>query len=525
MKKYFSLTLILQLIAGILFGFASSGENPLFCAIAVMFVGFSLVFTLKKSKSPAIDYFIFGLSFYATSQYWIADTINFFGGFPLLISYLLLALYVLLSSLQFVFCVWIFKNLKLPLLVRTRIAFPLSWFMADFLFPKMFPWSLIHPLISFKYFSILASTFGCGILTLIFLWLMNLGLTLLTNKEGRKSAALIFICLLISLSYLSFNLVNQTDQALQNSAKIKVALVQANIDAKDIINSGLLTNNLNLYKSLSRDALLDNSNKIELLVWPESSANFWTPANIENIENTKYDPFAERVVPHVYGGLSFAEKLGSNFVSTEDKYAKYNTAFVVDAQGKVLGKYHKQILMPFGEYLPFAKTFPILKNLSPETGDLDQGELIEPILIAVNDKKFRLGILICYEDLVSGLFATNALNGANILVNLTNDAWYGDSPAAVQHNLLASWGAIESSRFLLRATNTGLTAIINPFGEMSEKLPRLEQGVLLGEVSILEGQTFYVKYGRIFTWSILGAVVSILLYTITILRGSDVSKK
>jgi len=123
-----------------------------------------------------------------------------------------------------------------------------------------------------------------------------------------------------------------------------------------------------------------------------------------------------------------------------------------------------------------------------------------------------LAPLICYEDLMPWLSRRFvAASHANLLVNLTNDGWFGNTVAPWQHARLAQWRAIETRRSLVRATNTGVTTIINPRGEMLETLPVFSTGVLTAKVPLMRGKTFYVQFGDWFTWIVTAASLSIVI--------------
>jgi apolipoprotein N-acyltransferase len=205
----------------------------------------------------------------------------------------------------------------------------------------------------------------------------------------------------------------------------------------------------------------------------------------------------------IFGARSFIGKPDSPDMKA------FNSALLIDADGRVHGRYHKQVLLAFGEYIPFA---PILSKVpgmpavgegfsrgaGPVTLDLPGGIKVAP--------------LICYEDIMPELARRFVKEkGANLLVNLTNDAWFGNTVAPWQHARLAQWRAIETRRSLVRVTNTGLTTIINPKGQMLDTLPLFASGVLAAKVEIMEGETLYVRYGDWFAWTMVAGSILILL--------------
>ena len=164
----------------------------------------------------------------------------------------------------------------------------------------------------------------------------------------------------------------------------------------------------------------------------------------------------------IFGAKSFRGKPG-----TAD-FKVFNTAFFADATGRVLGRYHKQVLLAFGEYLPFSKVLALLPAM-PLADGFTAGS--GPVAFHMPGG-IRIGPLICYEDLMPDLSRKFVKETrANILVNLTNDAWYGKSVGPWQHARLAQSRAIETRRSLLRVTNTGVTSLVDARGEMVQSLP------------------------------------------------------
>jgi len=440
----------------------------------------------------------------------LPDTLKFFGGFPYLVAVVLFAFYAVLSSVQFLLVGWLTLKLRTRFPIYLGLSFPLAWFTLEFLFPRLFPWGFAHPLIELTRFSLLASYFGVTPLSFIVLWCAELCFQLSrANRRERRiliGASSLLIAVLAGLSQLRME---RLRAELSAAPSLQVALVQGNLAAKQKGDIRYLSANLERYRELSTDAIGKGA---ELLVWPESVMNVWTPETSENVSGTKYDPFPTSEVPLLYGGLSFRARpldelrqLPRNLDPDEAealRYLKFNTAFVRSHDGQILGLYHKRVLMPFGEYLPLAETFPIIRKISPQSGDFSSGDKTEPISVpfkigaaANSPSSFKLGLLICYEDLLSELSREISSQGANLLINITNDAWYGETAAPYQHHLLASWRAIETGRYLLRSTNTGLTAIVDPWGRTRSELAIFTEGVLNEKIQLLSETTSYALRG------------------------------
>jgi len=183
-----------------------------------------------------------------------------------------------------------------------------------------------------------------------------------------------------------------------------------------------------------------------------------------------------------------------------------NSAVVVDPQGREILQYDKMHLVPFGEYVP-AWAFPsMIGRITSEAGDFVPGSSYR----VAPTPDGAVGIFICYEDIFPQLVRRLTLAGAQVLVNISNDAWFGDSAAAFQELEMARLRAIENRRYLLRATNDGITASIDPYGRVEKQIARHQTAVLHAYFGYWRGQSFYTRHGDVFAWlctALAGAIV------------------
>jgi apolipoprotein N-acyltransferase len=302
-----------------------------------------------------------------------------------------------------------------------------------------------------------------------------------------RNLATLGLVLLLSLLYGIFAL-KSIDARLQSAPKLSLAAVQGSIDIQYKWNTAFMETNLKSYLDLTEKA-----DGARLIIWPESAVEDWIPESQEKLPprlTPRMQPAASYLI---FGARSFRGN------PTSPDVQAFNSAFLIDKEGKVLSIYHKQVLLAFGEYIPFSRYLSFLPGLAfvgqgftpgagPNTLDIDGSVKIAP--------------LICYEDLMPRLtreFVTE--RGANLLVNLTNDAWFGNTVAPWQHARLALWRAIETRRTLVRVTNTGVTTVIDARGEQLDHLPLFSSGVLKASVPLLEHQTLYVRFGDWFAWA------------------------
>jgi apolipoprotein N-acyltransferase len=523
------LSFVLSAVLLALASFLPETAWSLLCALGF---AVALAFGAKRSQTLLRDFYLTGLLFSALSFYWLPSTLSLFGGFGYLVALSLFLLFCLVSALQFVVCAWLYKQLRKSPLESYCLALPLSWLVSEVVCPRLFPWALGHLLVAWTTIAGLAEYVGVFPLSALAVWWAEFVLSVVLSWRVKKHCFLKMQAAVVLLTFVLFVIgslrVQSVKQELKTAPTVKAALVQGNVSVEQKGDIRLLNVNVARYGELSEEATAKGA---EVLFWPESVLNIWTPEKLENVRDTKFDPFPQASVPLMYGGLSFRRQpksKNSEFDSekaADDDQVKvepeeilgFNTAFGIDETGRVLGRYHKRVLMPFGEYLPFESVFPWLRKISPYSGDLTPGDKKAPLVFNIKGseaasppKEVAAAGLICYEDLVPRLSSEASLLGANVLVNLTNDAWYGNTSAPYQHHLLAQWRAIETRRFLLRVTNTGYTAVVNPFGRTVQGLPLFTEGYLLADFSLLKGRTLYALIGDKPVWLVVLAVLAYL---------------
>lgn len=273
-------------------------------------------------------------------------------------------------------------------------------------------------------------------------------------------------------------------------------------------NMGLMAKRQNPGEGLRRHRTMTSELRdkgVDLVVWSETSAT--APAREDLAMKTSFyrDRFAASLgVPTIFGAVLYRVD--------PDRERWFNTALSTDIKGDVKGRYDKQYLLAFGEYLPFGDTFPILYEWSPHSGRFSAGTSLEPVPVDVNGAEHAVSVLICYEDILPG-FTNRMVAHADpeLLVNMTNDAWFGDTTEPWQHLALAKFRAVEHRRFLVRSTNSGVSAIIDPNGAIVEGTlsSTFEAQAKDGVIRWLRGGTVYEALGDV-PWYLLslGIVVA-----------------
>jgi apolipoprotein N-acyltransferase len=231
----------------------------------------------------------------------------------------------------------------------------------------------------------------------------------------------------------------------------------------------------------------------DLVVWPESPAPFIQ--GDPRLENSLGAIAQAEHAPLVIGGI------GAEYSADAGGQNMYNSAMIVSAEGKFLGRYDKIHLVPFGEYIPFQNLLSFAHKLTGRVSSFSRGEQREVFPLTGNGAQpHRYGVFICYESVFADEVRHFAANGAQVLVNISDDGWYGDTSAPWQHLNMARMRAVENRRWLLRDTNTGVTAVIDPYGRVRQSIPRHQVGELPAQFGFNSDITFYSAHGDVFAW-------------------------
>lgn len=268
-----------------------------------------------------------------------------------------------------------------------------------------------------------------------------------------------------------------------------IAQAQGNIEQAQKWLPGNKKATVEHYLRLSRRAidlaLAEYGQKPDLMVWPETSMPFYYPQPPE-LGRPVSDFFRMEGVPLAFGAPARGVELGSP--------ASYNRLLLLGRDGAVAASYDKEHLVPLGEYIPKGVYVPFASEFLQGYG-FTPGRAEGPL----GYRQFRLGALICYEAIFPELAQARVAAGANLLVNVSNDAWFADSPAPYQHLQLSAMRCIEQGRWMIRSTNTGLSAMIDPAGRILGLGPLFEPHASVHRARLLEGTTFFHRHYAVIT--------------------------
>ena len=308
----------------------------------------------------------------------------------------------------------------------------------------------------------------------------------------------------------------------QMSARtISVGLVQPNVDQAQKWDVAFRQETLNRYSRLTADL----GDDLDLIVWPEAATPF-----VFEME-PQYRVIVTDIAHRAGAPLLFGSPALRRYPN--GKPFLLNSAYLLSTDGQILGRYDKQHLVPFGEYIPLHNSMLFfLDKLVEGIGDFEAGpgptlllfkprEKMPPMAAAATAPDFHLkfGVVICYEVIFPNLVRQFAANGADFMVTVTNDAWFGPSSAPYQHFGMVVLRAVENHVAFARAANTGISGFIDPYGRITQATPIFTQQALKGTVAVSPQRTFYARYGDLFAYGC--AIITALLCLTTSFISQD----
>jgi apolipoprotein N-acyltransferase len=440
---------------------------------------------------------ITGLTHYITLLYWITNVLSTYGGLNIIFSISLLVLLCLyLSVYTGIFAMIVSKLDRSPFMVITIAGIWVALeYLRTFLFTG-FPWCLLgHS--QYGHLSLIQIADMSGVYGISFLIVcVNVtGFLLFPKKDPELNpkkpiiVGLILSSILISgtIMYGNYRL-KEHDDTSKKENNIVVAIVQGNIDQSIKWERGFQRETIEKYMSLTRPCF---KWRPKIIVWPETAIPFFF--NKDKPESKQlYKIPMESGANFIFGCPAYKRENG--------KTEYFNRVIYISPEGKIEGQYDKNHLVPFGEYVPLKKLLPFVYRLVPSAGDFSSGNKIIPLQLP----GLPSGVLICYEIIFPDISREHVMKGAKILINLTNDAWFGFSSAPYQHLYMSLFRAIENRRPIIRAANTGFSAFIDPCGRILKRGELFTEEILIGRIIPADNPiTFYTRYGDIFAYSMI----------------------
>ncbi|MBK8575019.1 MAG: apolipoprotein N-acyltransferase [Elusimicrobia bacterium] len=446
------------------------------------FVPFLLaVPSLPKKAALSYSFLAGGLAGLGT-LYWIYPTCRWGGVNPVVSLFALggLAAHGALFWLLFGASVWLFFR-------RPLWQFPFwaaaSWTVLEWLRGNLFsgfPWL---PLSCSQWqvpthlpLAEIGGGYAVSFLIMLFNGTIAVALKGVWGREKRWLACVPSLAALIGLTVWSIFLWRTPLPAV--GPPVDVAVVQGNIDQYKKWDAAYENEIVRSYSALTREAGLTHP---ALILWPETAVPGWIP------NDARYTQWIQKLAQenqtHLLTGAV-----------TRQENRDYNAAFLFSPAGKIIAHYRKMHLVPFGEYVPLRALLAPFVSVLNDLGSFDQGR--EATVITIPGA--RLGVNICFEGLFPTLVTRFTNNGAQVLINITNDGWYRHTAAPEQHFSSSVIRAVENRRWIVRAANTGYSGFISPKGKITSRTRLLEPAVLRDSVEPLNVLTFYARHGDLF---------------------------
>ena len=428
--------------------------------------------------------FAAGLAHSLTLIYWVIIVMGYYGHLPLPVSVSILILFSLYLSVYPALFAWGYSFLGRSFLGSFKAAglwVALEYVRANIL--TGFPWCLLGHTQYLNLEAIqvadLVGAYGTSFVIVLSSALIY-GLVLEQNPNRWKlEAPLVLLTLALALGYGYY----RTSDSRASHGTLRIAIAQGNIDQSVKWNPAYQEKTIQIYRNLS---LQSRPFGPDLVVWPETAVPLFFQDG-EPLARSVLHTAREAGAHMIFGSPAYRRERGS--------VSFFNRAYLTSPSAEVLGSYDKVHLVPFGEYVPMKRFLPFVQRLVVAAGDFLPGDKVAPLKFP----KAGAGVLICFESIFPELGRAMTKNGATLLVNLTNDAWYGMSSAPFQHFSMAVFRAVENRRPVVRAANTGISAFILPSGKIVEQSDLFTEALLTQEIPLAEyGLTLYTRYGDFF---------------------------
>ena len=445
-----------------------------------------------------------GIIYFTGTLYWITGVLAAYGGLQTWVAVLINAGLIAYLALFPALFALITRRIVMAYGRSALMAAPVVWVATELgrAYITSFPWELLgYSQVTVLPIAQLASLFGVyGLSMLVAAVSAALAFAAAGLRQDRKAgpyvqyapaAAVLMIVLLVAAWGSRRVAASEWTRA---GEPIRIGMIQGNVDQGqkwDVTRASAIFQD---YLNLTRRAIREGS---QLVLWPESSTPFLFEEDLPaaNVVRT----LAQQArVPIVFGSDQIER-------GRPDRY--FNSAFLVRADGTTGGVYRKMHLVPFGEYVPFQRLLFFAAPLTEQAGTFSPG--LNPELLPVDGH--RLSVAICYEVVYPDLVRQFVAGGSELLTTITNDAWFGPTSAPYQHFEQASMRAIEEGRYMVRAANTGVSGIVDPYGRVLERTDIFQTAILVGEARFLRTSTFYARHGDILAYASVVMTVALVL--------------
>jgi apolipoprotein N-acyltransferase len=437
--------------------------------------------------------------YFAGTLYWIARVMAVYGALSVWVSFLVNALLIAFLALFPALFALIVRRLVAGAGPRALAAAPIVWVAGELGRTYVlggFPWVLLGysqtDVLPIAQVASLIGVYGLSGIVAFVSSALGVWIALGAGPAGRRYLAAAIV--LVAAVWLFGALRLSRAELTAAGAPLRVGLVQGNVDQAEKWDPRRAAEIFNSYLDLTRQAI---SRGAELVIWPESS----TPFTFEEDR-----PQAE-LVREMARSADVEVLLGSTQIERTNPPRYFNAAFLVRPDGSTGAVYRKVHLVPFGEYVPLKSIFFFAAPLVEAVSDFTAGD--GPVLLPLRGGAASTAI--CYEIVFPDLVRRSVVQGSQLLTTITNDAWFGRTVAPFQHFEQASMRAIENGRYLVRAANTGISGVVDPYGRTLASSGIYEPAVIVETVRLLSVRTVYSRIGDVVAYASVVATAALLI--------------
>jgi apolipoprotein N-acyltransferase len=504
-------------LTGILTAFSYPPFRTGFLAFGAL-IPFFLLLQDKTGKKAFRWGYLAGLVYYSATLYWIGwVTVPGLLG-ALLIMPLFTGLYALLHT---------FLLKRWGLLCYAFV--PFLWTAIEYLQSfgeTAFPWNYLGytqtyylPFIQYAEYT---SVYG------ISFWIVTINVVLFVMLLKVKNAKKRWTCagvLVVLFIIPAVHGLVELSAAQESGRKIKIALLQGNVDPFEKWAQDSLEKNFEIYEQMTRTAA---ENKPDLFIWPETAIPFYLRYETEYLDRM-HEMVDQLQIPVVTGAIDYDYNENGAFLY-------YNAAFLFEPGMLHLARYLKMKLVPMSERVPYRNFFPmaqikkLLFNMQLGVGDYARGQEFKILSFQMPSHtsqdvrpEIRFAVPICYESVFPDIVRQFVKKGTDFISVITNDAWFGKTSAPFQHAQIAVMRAVENRVAIARCANTGISCFIDPYGHVLQHSRIFQKESLCGDIPLRNKTTFYTQHGNVFAIIVTCITLSILLVTLLFVRNRDVS--
>jgi len=491
------------------------------------------LFFLLRSKSARGAFWwglLCGTIINTGGYYWIGHMLETFGGFPAWLAMLGTLLHGLSIGMVWALWAWLLNRLQATTSLPIEWSAPLVMVAVEYAVPRVFPAYMGNSQFAFPLVMQIVDILGVTAVTfLLYRVNANLYTWALAWREGtaKPVRATVITAALLGATFIYGGIrIHQIDAQAAEAPKLRVGLVEGDVGIFQVETRERIADHLLIQQALSAQAEAAGA---ELIIWPESAYRYgylpragarFPVSTRPLVAHAKDDvgashhdraaPIRGFATPLLFGSTSVEHQSAPRWKG-DGMVRPYNSAWLLDRDGRIAGRYDKVYLLVFGEYVPFAKTFPWIYDLVPAAGALEQGERLEVISADLWGKgPVRLGVLICYEGLLPGFASSIADGKPHLLVNITNDDWFGNTAERYLHLILTIPRAIEHRVPFVRSTLTGVSAVVDPVGRLVQMTKPTDPEFLVWDAPLMQSTTLYQTLGD--TFPILCLILTLGLY-------------